>query len=217
MRLKTEEHAAEPWRLPQVAPDFALLDAWALPARGNEEDFDDLVKLWSTLDPAQASSSVSRFLFKLRERLGQWFGWDDETNTLPIPGCQESSLRGRLPPDLAPLPLPEHPKSPFVPVFRTRNEWGGELSNSTVHAAVQLGWVRQPGGDFRGQLGIYVKTRGPFGRAYMAAIAPFRHYIVYPALMRQVGKLWDHRHRATASEAACVGVPAGARSCARGL
>ncbi len=27
----------------------------------------------------------------------------------------------------------------------------------------------------------------------MALIAPFRHYVVYPALMRQIGQAWDTR------------------------
>ncbi len=195
MRLTTEQHAALPWRLPEIAPDFQLLDAWALPADGAEDDFGDLVQLWSKLDPAEESSGVSRFLFQLRERLGQWFGWDDQSNTLPIPGCPESSLRDRLPPGMPPLPVSERSKSPFVPVFRTSNEWTAEISNSTVHAVLQLGWVPRPDGGFRGQMGVYVKTRGWFGRFYMAAIAPFRHYIVYPALLRRVGRLWEGRSR----------------------
>lgn len=193
MRLTTDQHTGHPWRLPEVAPDFELLDAWALPVHGTEEEFEDLVQLWSRLDPTQGSSGPSRALFQLRERLGQWFGWDDETNTLPIPGCAESSLRDRLPPNNPALPLPESTQSPFVPVFRTPREWTAELSNSTVHAVLQLGWVPDTAGGFRGRMGVYVKTRGWFGRAYMAVIAPFRHYIVYPALLRRVGQLWKSR------------------------
>ncbi|MGH1341510.1 MAG: DUF2867 domain-containing protein [Nannocystales bacterium] len=193
MRLTTEEHASHAWRLPEVAPDFTLLDAWKLPASGGEDEFDGLLALWSALDPTQESSGFSRVLFRVRDRLGQWFGWDEETNTLPIPGCRESSLRERLPADLPALPIPNPAKSPFVPVFRAEREWAGELSNSTVHAVLQLGWVRRDDGRFDGRLGVYVKARGWFGRAYMAAIAPFRHYIVYPALMRQVGRLWQAR------------------------
>jgi Protein of unknown function (DUF2867) len=40
---------------------------------------------------------------------------------------------------------------------------------------------------------VYVKPRGTLGDAYMAAIAPFRHRVVYPALMRQIGRAWDAR------------------------
>jgi hypothetical protein len=35
-----------------------------------------------------------------------------------------------------------------------------------------------------------VRPNGRLGDAYMAAIRPFRHLIVYPALMRQVERGW---------------------------
>ena len=42
-------------------------------------------------------------------------------------------------------------------------------------------------------MGVYVKPRGRFGALYMRAIAPFRHWIVYPALLRQIGRAWERR------------------------
>lgn len=38
-----------------------------------------------------------------------------------------------------------------------------------------------------------VQPDGPFGRLYMAGIAPFRHLIVYPALTRQWERAWRER------------------------
>jgi hypothetical protein len=38
-----------------------------------------------------------------------------------------------------------------------------------------------------------VKRSGLFGTAYMAAIRPFRHVIVYPAMMRQIERDWRAR------------------------
>jgi hypothetical protein len=35
-----------------------------------------------------------------------------------------------------------------------------------------------------------MKPNGLLGIAYMAAIKPFRHLIVYPAMMRQIGRNW---------------------------
>jgi hypothetical protein len=35
-----------------------------------------------------------------------------------------------------------------------------------------------------------VKPNGLLGTAYMAAIMPFRHLIVYPPLMREIGRDW---------------------------
>ena len=36
-----------------------------------------------------------------------------------------------------------------------------------------------------------VRPRGTFGEAYMALIKPFRHWIVYPTLMRQMERAWN--------------------------
>jgi hypothetical protein len=38
-----------------------------------------------------------------------------------------------------------------------------------------------------------VKRNGLLGAAYMAAIAPFRHTIVYPQLTRAIGRDWQKR------------------------
>jgi hypothetical protein len=34
MRLPIAEQAAHPWLIARIAPDFELIDAWALPAQG---------------------------------------------------------------------------------------------------------------------------------------------------------------------------------------
>jgi hypothetical protein len=81
----------------------------------------------------------------------------------------------------------------FTPLYRTGNEWAAELSNGTVHAVLHLAWVKQGKDRHRGQMGIYVKPRGKLGATYMALIRPFRHLIVYPALMRQIGRAWQAR------------------------
>jgi hypothetical protein len=39
-------------------------------------------------------------------------------------------------------------------------------------------------------MAVLLKPNGLFGAAYMAAIKPFRYVIVYPALMRQIGREW---------------------------
>ena len=42
-------------------------------------------------------------------------------------------------------------------------------------------------------MAVYAKPNGRFGAAYMAAIRPFRHLIVYPAMMRQIERQWRQR------------------------
>ena len=55
---------------------------------------------------------------------------------------------------------------------------------------LHIGRVPDGPGRFRAQLAVYVQPNGLLGEAYMAAIKPFRHLIVYPALMRQIGRDW---------------------------
>ena len=51
-RLKTSKHSRLPWRINEIAPDFKLIDAWALPARGTLAEFADLLEIFVNLDPS---------------------------------------------------------------------------------------------------------------------------------------------------------------------
>ena len=59
-----------------------------------------------------------------------------------------------------------------------------------MHGVMHLGWVPNGAGGYRGQVAVLVKPNGLLGRAYMAAIKPFRYLFVYPALMRMIGRDW---------------------------
>jgi Protein of unknown function (DUF2867) len=194
MRLSNREHESHAWRISEVAPDFRLEDVWALPARGGAADFATLLEVMASLDPANGESRATRALFSIRYRIGGWFGWDDAPHQLPIPNASETTLSARLPEDLRD-PARGRGLSPygFLPLYRTDVEWAAELSNRTVHAVMHLAWVEKGEGLYQGQMGVYVKPRGRFGAEYMAVIAPFRHRVVYPALMRQIERAWNAR------------------------
>jgi Protein of unknown function (DUF2867) len=194
MRLPKAEHEAHPWVIAQIAPEFELIDAWALPAQGGPNDFDALLKIMASLDGANAESAVTRALFRVRYQLGAWLGWDDAARKLPIPGCTETTLSQRLSADLRGIATgPDLSSTSFTPLYRTGDEWAAELSNGTVHAVLHVAWVDQGEDQYRGQMGVYVKPRGRSGATYMALIRPFRHLVVYPALMRQIGRAWQAR------------------------
>jgi hypothetical protein len=55
---------------------------------------------------------------------------------------------------------------------------------------LHLGWVPDGDGRYRGQMAVLVKPNGLMGRAYMAAIAPFRYALIYPMMLRTIGRLW---------------------------
>jgi hypothetical protein len=191
MRLSNSEHESTAWRIREVAPDFRLEDAWALPAEGGAEDFSRLLEIMTSLDPAKAGSLPTRVLFGIRYRLGELLGWDEVPDPLTIPQDTETTLRARLPADLrdSAVGFELHAKD-FRPLYVTRDEWAAEISNRTVHAVMHLAWVEQREGRYQAQMGVYVKPRGRLGELYMTAIAPFRHLIVYPAMMRQIERAW---------------------------
>jgi hypothetical protein len=198
VRLPNAAHEAHPWVIAQIASDFRLLDVWGLPAQGGPGEFATLVEIMASLDPANGDSRATRALFSLRYRLGAWFGWDDATSKLPVPGSAETSLSARVPEHLRDTTTRSVVVSSttFIPLYRTDDEWAAELSNRTVHAVVHLAWIDQGEDVYRGQMGVYVKTRGKLGASYMALIGPFRHLIVYPALMRQIKRAWETRRPA---------------------
>ena len=70
MRLSNSAHEAHPWVIGRIAPDFRLLDAWAVPAEGGPDEFDSFLEVMASFDPATAESALSRALFSLRLRLG---------------------------------------------------------------------------------------------------------------------------------------------------
>jgi hypothetical protein len=205
MRLPNSAHESRPWRIREIAPDFILEDVWALPTPGSADDFPALLKLMAASDPANSSSLPARVLWRVRDRLGKLFDLggisapagndpDGAAGKLPIPGTGETSLAERLPDDLRGTAADVNFGSlPFVPLYRTDDEFAAELSNRTVHAVMHLAWADQGEGLYQGQMAVYVKPRGAFGRGYMALIKPFRHLIVYPALTRQTERAWKRR------------------------
>jgi Protein of unknown function (DUF2867) len=194
MRLPNSEHESHAWRIGEVAPDFRLEDVWALPAQGGPDDFARLLEVIASLDPAESGSRATRALFSIRYRLGGWFGWDETPQPLAIPEDTETTLSARLPADLRDTATALNlSTTDFHPLYRTDVEWAAEISNQTVHAVMHLAWVEKQAGLYQGQMGVYVKPRGRFGSTYMKAIAPFRHRIVYPALMREIERAWNAR------------------------
>jgi len=194
MRLPNSAHESHPWRIREVAPDFRLEDVWALPVHGGADDFETLLEVMASLDPAKGASLATRVLFSIRYRIGGLLGWDDPPDTLPVPERSETTLSARLPRDLRNSASgPDLSSHGFVALYRTDVEWAAELSNRTVHGVIHLCWVEQGEGRYQGQMAVYVKPRGRLGAVYMAAIAPFRHRVVYPALMRQIERAWNAR------------------------
>jgi Protein of unknown function (DUF2867) len=186
MRLSADAHTSRPWRIHEIAGDFQLEDVWALPTPGGPDDFPRLVALATSLDPSRSGSGAVRALFAVRWKVGELLDWDEN-------GSGGPTLRDRVPVDLRDAPTPEFDPLPFTALYMTGDELAAEVANRTVHGVLHLGWVEdERHGGYRGQMAVLVKRNGRLGDAYMAAIKPFRHTLVYPRMLREFGRAWAH-------------------------
>jgi hypothetical protein len=190
MRLPKTAHSSHPWRIHELTGDFRVEDVWALPTPGGPGDFPLLVEGIASGDATNSPSRVARVLWAIRWKLGELLGWDSEDAGI---GSRVPTLRDRLPADLRDTPRPDFDALPFTSLYLLDDEWAAEVANKTVHGVMHIGWVLDDEGGYRGQMAVLVKPNGLFGNAYMAAIRPFRHVIVYPPLMRQIVREWQAR------------------------
>jgi hypothetical protein len=196
-RLPNSEHTSRPWRIHEIAPDFRLEDVWALPVSGEQGEFPELVQGFAEGDPSRGSW-LARALWAIRWKLGELLGWDGAEAGLDE---RVSTLRGRLPEDLLDAPGPAFDSLPFTSLYLIEDEFAAEIANHTMHGVMHLSWVPDREGVYHGQMAVLVKPNGLLGVAYMAAIKPFRHLIVYPAMMRQIEREAMRSGRATQSSA----------------
>jgi len=200
MQLPKTAHTSRPWGVHELTEDFELEDVWELPTPGGPDDLARLVRQFTSRGEDDEFPVVLRALFALRWKLGKVFGWDKPGSGV---GERVRSLRERLPadlleaprgPDLRAVPGREDADGPpiFSSVYQTHDEWVAELSNKTVHAVMHIGWVPDDSGHgYHAQMAVLVKPNGRFGKAYMAAIKPFRYALVYPLLLRSIGRQWQ--------------------------
>ena len=196
-QLPTTAHTSQPWRIHEIAGDFHVEDVWALPTPGGPDDFPALLDLAFSTDPERGSSATVRALFAIRWKVGELLGWDEPPS---VAGSATATLRDRLPADLRDGPTgPELTRSlPFTSLYLTDDEWAAEIANRTMHGVMHLGWVPDETGGYRGQMAVLVKRNGLLGRAYMAAILPFRHFVAYPRMLDEIARRWRARRRVPA-------------------
>jgi Protein of unknown function (DUF2867) len=188
MRLPNTAHTSRPWRIHELTADFHLEDVWALATPGGPDDFPRLVQLIASGDPSRRSSLAARTLWAIRWKVGELLGWDRQDAGV---GSRVPTLRDRLPVDLRDAPTgPRFGALPFVSLYLLDNEWAAEIANRTMHGVLHFGWVPDQTGRYRGQMTVLVKPNGLLGTAYMAAITPFRHLIIYPPMIREIERDW---------------------------
>ena len=162
-----------------------------LPGGGEGRSVADVRALFTENDTPEGAG-LTRFLFWLRRRLGELFGWDRDQDRLPSDSYVHRWTNGAhlQRPSLVP---PGTKEGPFHVVYSLPDETLSEIRNATVHAF--LCSTLLPRGDgYRLYWGIYVVPVSPWTSPYMASIEPFRRFIVYPSLLRRIRRAWVERY-----------------------
>jgi hypothetical protein len=201
MRVSSDVLKAQRWVIDDIVRDFDVEDVWALPIDGELDDFGAVIDLMESIDFPGSAPLPVRLLWGIRDLLGRVFGLgristsaDDAGVWPPVPGTGERSLIVRVPKELRDTATDSRlVGKPFRPLYFTGTEFADEISNRTMYGVMHLAWVDQGGGRYQGQMTVYVKPRGAVGKAYMAFIKPFRYAVIYPALMRYLGRSWTER------------------------
>ncbi|MFC9692018.1 DUF2867 domain-containing protein [Kribbella sp. NPDC056951] len=193
-RLETSAHTELNWRIHELASDFTVEDVWSFRTPGaGPDDFPVMLAAMRAAGGIDNQPGVAKFLFAFRWKVGELFGWDKPAAGL---NSRIASLRDRLPSDLPATSTElDDDRLPLKPVYALEREAALEIANKTVHALMHLGWVQGSQGDYELRMAVLVKPNGSFGRRYMAAIAPFRYLVIYPALTRRWEQAWLDREQ----------------------
>lgn len=192
MRINKEEHLKHPWRVHRLLPDLRIEDVWVLPVEmDSDQNVGELSTAFSQAMEKTASTGVAGWLFRLRFYLGKVFGWEDTakaTEALPAGSIRERYVSQE---GLTNLEVDSKGFADFVPVYELKDEMLSEIENVTVLAAVHFGRVAKKNGKHSVQMTVYVKPKGLFGEVYMLLIMPFRLLIVYPVMLKLIGRQWE--------------------------
>ena len=195
MRIDPGEFRARPLRVHALLHDVPLEDAWAVPLLGGGAGRTILDLRAVMVAGREAAPAIVNGLFWLRGRIGALFGWDQQR-----PAWNAESYAGRLSPaDRAQsLVAAGTADGSFSLLYRFEDEQLGELRNATVHAFLSLSIRPTPNG-YLAYLGVFVRPVHRFTGLYMAAIAPFRRLVVYPAVIRRMQRVWAERYGGAAA------------------
>ena len=192
VRASAQEFRALPLRAHAILRDVPLHDIWRFRLRGGgpSRSVQDSIELF---EEAMRSGLglAPRALFALRKLLGRVFRWDEGARVEP----GRSYVTRLTPEDRArSLDEPGSPSGLWTAVYRSETEAIGEVINRTVHAFLVFALEAEKDGDgYTLYLAIFVKPVSRFTPFYMALIDPFRHHLIYPALIRRVQRAWHSK------------------------
>jgi hypothetical protein len=186
-RVSRQEFEQLPLRVHTLLTGIPLYDVWAIDLAHWHpgiplDQFLKAVPLHSVPMPPFA-----RFLFRVRSLIGGAFGWDRRSELVT-----DSTFVSRVSAadSKESLMEPGTFKKGFRVVYSSANEHLAEIKNKTVHGVLAVALIEGET-SYRLYLGVFVRSVSRFTPYYMAVIAPFRHWIVYPSLLRGFRKRWN--------------------------
>ena len=187
-QISAAEYGALPLRVHTLLADVPLHDVWVvdLPRIREGVTLDEFYRLLSQHRLIGRLPLSAHALFRLRFFLGRIFRLEDQ----PKGAGAASFARGLTAEDRARSSLaPGTADGLFRVVYRFENELLLEMHNRTAHAALLMALAESEGG-YRFYLAVYVCRAGWITQVYMALIDPFRRWIVYPAMLKNILAIW---------------------------
>jgi hypothetical protein len=194
-QISPTEFYALPLRVHTFLADVPLHDVWAvdLPTHRDHVILSEFLRRASPggCDTADAEicrlPPVARALFHLRLFLGRIFRLEAEPKD-----ALAASFGSRLTAEDRARSFvgAGTPEGLFRVVYCFENEQLLEIQNRTVHAAA-LSALAERADGYRFYFAVYVRQRTWITRCYMGLIDPFRRWIIYPALLKNIRTTWD--------------------------
>lgn len=186
-QVSVDELQRVPLRVHEFLADVPLHDVWAidLPRVRRGITLDEFLRAGGAR-PSRLPFPA-RALFSIRLAAGRLFGWDRK----PPDAARETFATRLTAADRSRSLAPAGSRDGFFRiVYRFDNEQLSEEANRIVHAAA-LSALVETAATYRFYFAVYVRAISPFTRLYLAAIEPFRAWIVYPALLRAIRDAWN--------------------------
>lgn len=187
-QISRKEFDALPLRVHAFLADIPLHDVWAvdLPRRSARVTLAEFHRRARSTQGSSRFPPPARALFRLRFFFGRIFRLEAEPKDaaatsfavrLTAEDRDQSSVAAGTPDGL------------FRVVYRFENEQLLELQNRTAHAAA-LSALAETANGYRFYFAVYVANANWMTPLYMALIDPFRRWIVYPAMLKNIRATW---------------------------
>ena len=187
MRVSPTEYLALDLRAHDLMRGVPLHDVSVvdLPGGGGGRSVGEVRALMSAARPSRIVSA----LMALRCAVGRVLRWDT------VESSTTDSFVSRIPEQvrMASEVAPGTQAGMFRVLYQFPREALSEIRNATVHAFLCIALVPTPSG-YRFYWAVYVRPTSWITPWYLAAIEPFRRFLVYPAMLRRIRAAWVERY-----------------------